>query len=133
MAITIVKRNRRSVSLRRNQATSQDGGTYNIAELAYTETIDGRDYTKSIGATYRNDEISDDLRTIQRAEDAEERAQRDAVAVRARDVLTASEKQSIIDHVDDCVDNNKELYPEHPVTGQPVVDATPAVAAAAVL
>ena len=130
-------RSRSSFQARSTQATSADGGTYNIGELAWVQNIDGKNYVASAGVALRADEISDDLRTIQRAEAAEDRAQRDALAVRARDVLQtplpASEQQRIENYVDDCVDNNKELYPEHPVTGKPVVDATPAVAAAAVL
>ena len=137
MALRIKVKHGATVEFRGNKATSDDGGTYHIAELALVENIDGNDYIKSVGATYRNDEISEDLRTIQRAEAAADRRLRDEQALRARDVLStplpASEQQRIDAYVDDCVDNNKELYPEHPVTGQPVVDATPAVAAAAVL
>ena len=39
-----------------------------------------------------------------------------------RHELSAERKAAIDAYVDDCVENNKELYPEHPITGQPVME-----------
>ena len=53
-----------SVQARNTQATTVDGGVYTIAEFALVDRVADKEYVTSIGASYRRDEMSEDVRKI---------------------------------------------------------------------
>ncbi len=91
MALTIAKRNARSIQLRTTQSNHEtESGVYNIGEIAYVETIEDKDYVHSVGFAFRSDPVSEELRKLQDAEDVRRRQARDRRAV-AEASLTKTE------------------------------------------
>lgn len=54
----------RTLQTRLNDATSFDGGTYTIAELAVVDSVAEREYVTSIGGAYRRDEMSKEVKAM---------------------------------------------------------------------
>ena len=81
MAMTIFGASNRSVAFRKRKLTDNaDGGNYHVLELAFIETIDDKDYVNSVGVAGRSDEVSEEVRTLQKAEDIQRKKRKEAAA-----------------------------------------------------
>ena len=50
-----------SVQARSTRATASDGGVYTIAEMGIVDRIADKEYVATVGASWRRDEMSDDI------------------------------------------------------------------------
>ena len=78
--MTLFGAKNRSLALRKRKLTDNaDGGNYHVLELAFIETINDQEYVNSVGIAGRSDEVSEDVRALQKAEDIKRRKRQEAL------------------------------------------------------
>ena len=63
----------RTLKTRVTEASTTDGGTYTIAELALIDTVSDQEYVTALGGAFRRDEMPADVRTMRDGIDAARR------------------------------------------------------------
>lgn len=63
----------RTLKSRVTEATTTNGGTYTIAELALVDTVNEQEYVTALGGAFRRDEMPVDVRTMRDGIDAARR------------------------------------------------------------
>ena len=91
MAIRLLGFNNRKLELRKRSLTdNEDGGNYHLLEIAYIEDIDSDEYIRSVGVAGRYDQVSDDVRALQKAEDIQRKNKREARDLAEADVVKST-------------------------------------------